>query len=148
LTAKYLDDSFLLNKGAAVSSMPPPSGLTAHLGFWLRYVSNHVSHTFAGKLAAKGVTVAEWVTMRALYDKDPISPSCLAKEMGMTRGAITKLADRLIGKSMIIRKASPDDGRAQTLALTTQGTSLVPELAALADQNDAEFFDHLSEAER
>lgn len=131
-----------------MSSTPPASDLTAHLGFWLRAVSNHVSHAFAGKLAIKGVTVAEWVMMRALYGKDPIPPSRVAKEMGMTRGAITKLADRLINKSLIIRKADSDDGRGQTLALTSRGGSLVPELAALADQNDAEFFGDLTKAER
>lgn len=129
-------------------SSPPASDLTAHLGFWLRIVSNHVSQAFAGKLAAKGVTVAEWVMMRALYGKNPMPPSALADEMGMTRGAITKLADRLINKSLIVRKASRDDNRAQTLALTPQGMRLVPELAALADQNDAEFFDSLTRAER
>ena len=126
----------------------PASELTAHLGFWLRTVSNHVSYAFAGKLAAKGVTAAEWVMMRALYGKGPLPPSRIANEMGMTRGAITKLADRLINKSLIIRKADSDDGRAQTLALTPQGSSLVPELAALADQNDAEFFGDLTKAER
>jgi MarR family transcriptional regulator, lower aerobic nicotinate degradation pathway regulator len=129
-------------------STPPISDLTAHLGYWLRTVSNHVSHAFAGKLGEKGVTVAEWVMIRALYDKAPMPPSRLAEELGMTRGAITKLADRLIGKSLVVREASRDDGRAQTLALTSLGTSLAPELAALADQNDAEFFDHLSKAER
>ncbi len=131
-----------------MSSTSPPSDLTAHLGFWLRYVSNHVSHAFAGKLATRDVTVAEWVMMRALYGKDPMPPSRLAEEMGMTRGAITKLADRLVGKSLIVRRANRDDGRAQTLALTPRGTGLVPELSALADRNDAEFFDHLSQAER
>lgn len=131
-----------------MSSRPPVSDLTAHLGFWLRYVSNHVSQAFAGKLALKGVTVAEWVMMRALYGKDPMPPSRLAEDMGMTRGAITKLADRLIGKSLIVRTASRDDGRAQTLALTAQGMVLVPDLAAIADRNDAEFFDHLSSDER
>jgi DNA-binding MarR family transcriptional regulator len=129
-------------------STPPVSELTAHLGFWLRTVSNHVSHAFAGKLAAKGVTVAEWVMMRALLGKEPMLPSRLAEEMGMTRGAITKLADRLIAKSLVVRKASRDDGRAQTLALTPRGAKLVPELAALADRNDAEFFAHLAAAER
>jgi DNA-binding MarR family transcriptional regulator len=125
----------------------PPSDLTAHLGFWLRAVSNHVSHAFAGKLADKGVTVAEWVMMRALYAK-PRSPSDIADEMNMTRGAITKLADKLIGRSLIVRRASREDGRAQTLALTPQGRSLVPELAALADKNDAEFFGGLTATER
>ena len=131
-----------------MSSPPPLPELTAHLGFWLRYVSNHVSHGFAGKLSARGVTVAEWVTMRALYGKEPTPPSRLAKELGMTRGAITKLADRLIAKALIVREASPDDGRAHTLALTPRGTKLAPDLAALAEQNEAEFFDCLSAAER
>ena len=34
------------------------SPLKAHLGYWLRYVSNHVSHAFALQLGARGVTVA------------------------------------------------------------------------------------------
>jgi DNA-binding MarR family transcriptional regulator len=68
--------------------------------------------------------------------------------MGMTRGAISKLADRLIAKSVLVRVADPKDGRAQTLALTSAGRSLVPKLAALADANDAEFFNHLSTKDR
>lgn len=126
----------------------PVSDLTTHLGFWLRTVSNHVSYAFAVKVAGEGVTVAEWVVMRALYGKEPTPPSHLADEIGLTRGAITKLADRLIAKTLIVRKASHDDGRAQTLALTAQGKKMVPVLAALADQNDAEFFGRLSKAER
>jgi MarR family transcriptional regulator, lower aerobic nicotinate degradation pathway regulator len=124
------------------------SDLTAHLGFWLRAVSNHVSHAFASKLAAKGVTVAEWALMRSLYGQQPMSPSRLSEEMGLTRGAITKLANRLIAKALVVRKASRDDGRSQTLALTHKGSQIVPELAALADLNDAEFFQHLSAGER
>jgi len=131
-----------------MSSTPLPSELTAHLGFWLRAVSNHVSHSFAARLASTGVTVAEWVLLRALYGKPPMPPSRLAEQMGMTRGAITKLADRLIGKSLMVRIAGRDDGRTQTLALTPQGTDLVPRLAALADRNDAECFHHLSASER
>lgn len=131
-----------------MSVTPPVPDLTAHLGFWLRMVSNHVSHVFAAKLADKGVTVAEWSLMRALYGAAPMAPSRVAERMGMTRGAITKLADRLIAKSLVLREADAEDGRAQTLALTARGSDLVPELAALADRNDAEFFDCLSVSER
>lgn len=129
-------------------SKPPVSGLTSHLGYWLRYVSNHVSYAFAQKLAAENVTVAEWVLMRTLYDHEMIAPSVLAKEMRITRGAITKLADRLIAKQWVVRAADPEDGRAQTLTLTVAAKRLVPKLARLADQNDAEFFDHFSAGER
>lgn len=131
-----------------MSSVPPVPDLTAHIGFWLRMVSNHVSHGFAAKLADREVTVAEWSLMRTLYGKVPTPPSQLADEMGMTRGAISKLADRLIAKTLILREASANDGRAQTLALTDRGIDLVPDLAALADRNDAEFFDWLTGDER
>lgn len=127
---------------------PPVADLTKHLGYWLRFVSNHVSHAFARKVASKGVTVAEWVLMRFLHGRDGVAPSRLADEMGMTRGAITRLADRLVSKGLVLRKANADDGRAQTLSLTLAGVALVPELGALADENDAEFFGRLAGEER
>jgi DNA-binding MarR family transcriptional regulator len=126
----------------------PASRLTAHLGYWLRLVSNHVSQGFARKVEAHGVTVAEWVLMRQLFDADALAPSRLAGRMGMTRGAVTRLADRLIAKSLVTRTADPQDGRAQTLALTVLGRGLVPQLAALADANDKEFFDQLAPEDR
>ncbi|QUS41147.1 MarR family transcriptional regulator [Tardiphaga alba] len=128
--------------------MPAPSDLDAHLGYWLRFVSNHVSSAFAAELAQKDVSVAEWVLMRLLYGTETMAPSLLAERIGMTRGAITKSADRLIARDLIVRTANPDDGRAQKLALTAAGRRLVPVLAALADRNDAAFFADLSAAER
>ncbi|MGK9170747.1 MarR family transcriptional regulator [Inquilinus limosus] len=120
----------------------PISTLESHLGYWLRYVSNQVSHAFAMKVQARGVTVAEWVVMRELYDVR-LRPSALADRLGMTRGAISKLADRLVAKRLITREAAESDRRSQELALTPEGHALVPELAALADENDETFFGHL-----
>ncbi len=124
------------------------SPLTAHLGYWLRFVSNHVSHAFARKVEARGVTVAEWVVMRELFDRGEDLPARIAERLNVTRGAVTKLADRLLDKGLITRRAHPDDARAQILSLTDQGRALVPDLAELADQNDAEFFGDLSPPER
>jgi DNA-binding MarR family transcriptional regulator len=60
--------------------------------------------------------------------------------MGMTKGAISKLGDRLVAKGLVERVDSREDRRAHTLCLTTQGRARIPVLAALADCNDAEFF--------
>jgi DNA-binding MarR family transcriptional regulator len=126
----------------------PVSSLEAHLGYWLRFVSNHVSHAFGRKLAASGVTAAEWVILRKLFEQDAVAPSRLAARLGMTRGAISKLIDRLAAKSLVTRTSSTDDRRYQALALTPEGRALVPKLSALADQNDNAFFGHLRPAER
>lgn len=124
----------------------PP--IDSHLGYWMRTVSNAVSQAFARKVEAEGVTVAEWVFLRALHDAETLAPTELAARMGMTKGAISKLAQRLVDKALVLREANPDDGRAQTLALTPPGRALVPVLARLADRNDAEFFGMLNAADR
>jgi DNA-binding MarR family transcriptional regulator len=124
------------------------SALQDHLGYWLRYVSNQVSHAFSLKVVAHGVTVAEWVLLRELYDQDAMVPSVLAERLGMTRGAISKLADRLAAKSLLVRLPGKSDRRYQDLALTAAGRALVPKLSAQADCNDAEFFGHLSADDR
>jgi DNA-binding MarR family transcriptional regulator len=124
------------------------SEITAHTGYLLRTVSNAVSQEFARKLAGEGVTVAEWVMLRSLYGGDPISPSVLARKMGMTKGAISKLADRLAEKDLIERSGNPDDKRGHSLSLSTSGGDKVPILAKLADENDLAFFSLLGAREQ
>ena len=124
------------------------SDLKKHVGFWLRFVSNHVSHAFARKLLATGVTVAEWVVMREMFDDDQTSPGVLAERIGMTRGGVSKLVDRLVTRKLIARRERSDDRRFQSIALTAAGRRMIPQLAALADRNDDEFFHPLSAKER
>lgn len=40
--------------------------------------------------------MAEWVVMREMYDDEETSPSLLAERIGMTRGGVSKLVDRLV----------------------------------------------------
>ncbi len=126
----------------------PVSDLKTHIGFWMRFVSNHVSHAFARKVIECGVTVAEWVVLREMYSRDGMSPSKVAEACGMTRGAASKLIDRLVGKGLIVRKERSDDRRYQDIALSAAAVCLVPTLATLADENDREFFSSLTKAER
>ncbi|MBX3359781.1 MAG: MarR family transcriptional regulator [Phycisphaeraceae bacterium] len=124
------------------------SKLESHLGYWLRLVSNHVSHAFRLKVEARGVTVAEWVVMRALFDSDGLNPSHVADSIGLTRGAVSKLLDRLIAKDLVRCRSERSDRRYQIVSLTASGRKLVPVLARLADLNDREFFSHLEAKER
>jgi DNA-binding MarR family transcriptional regulator len=125
------------------------SPLETHIGYWLRFASNHVSQAFSRKVESCGVTVAEWVVLRALFERSPLAPSELADALGTTRGAISKLVDRLVEKSLATKTAGEEkDRRFQSVALTPKGRALVPKLAALADQNDKEFFGSLRASER
>lgn len=124
------------------------STLEDHAGYWLRLVSNHVSNAFLRKVEQRGVTVAEWVLLRELFDMEHANPSELADRLGMTRGAISKLVERLCQKKLIERLKQAGDRRYQLIELAAAGKRLVPVLAKLADENDREFFGHLAKADK
>lgn len=124
------------------------SGLEDHLGYWLRFVSNHVSQGFVRKVEALGVTPAEWVVLRELFRLGDVPPSRPAESLGMTRGTISKLVARLASKGLVAQTAAAGDRRYRTLSLTPAGRDLVPALAAAADANEREFFAALDPARR
>ncbi|MDP3560552.1 MAG: MarR family transcriptional regulator [Legionellaceae bacterium] len=115
----------------------------------MRVVSNEVSQAFAKKLRKYNVAVAEWVILREMYEtKKSTSPSALAEMAGLTRGAVSKLIDRLLNKDLVTRTESSNDRRFQEIKLTSKAIQLVPSLAGSADQNDESFFGILSENEK
>ena len=125
-----------------------PSRLEHHLGYWMRRVSNEVSGAFARALRDQDVSVAEWVTLRLLWGEPMTTSGDLAASTGMTKGAVSKVLDKLEEKGLVMRAQSLEDNRVQQLALTRDGVRRVPLLATLADQNDQRFFDCLRAGER
>lgn len=124
------------------------ASLEKHLGYWLRRVSNQVSSAFARALQERGLSVAEWVVLCVVRDRPGVKPGELADDLGLTRGAISKVLDKLEGKSWVVRGSAADDQRVQLLSLTRQGRRLLPQLEEIADRNDEQFFACLDEAER
>lgn len=130
------------------SARPKISELETHLGYWLRRVSNSVSGGFAQFLQAHQTSVAEWVLLRHLWDRAQSSPAEMAEALTMTRGAISKIIDKLEIKGWIRSRINPEDNRGQLLSLTGAGRRTVPLLASIADLNDHKFFSCLDAEEK
>jgi DNA-binding MarR family transcriptional regulator len=130
------------------SAKPLNSALEAHLGYWLRRVSNHLSGAFAKGLQDRNASVAEWVALSQIEERPEIRPNELADATGMTRGAISKVLDKLEEKKWVARKTLEADNRGHALFLTQQGRRALPELKAIADRNDRRFFDCLDAKEK
>lgn len=126
---------------------PGSSPLDAHLGFWLRRVSNRVSGRFREAVEEAGSSVTEWVALRQLYDERISSHASLMAALGMTKGAVSKIVSRLEARGLVERKAR-EGARGQALELTSAGRRLVPRLARIADRNDEAFFACLGERRR
>ena len=124
------------------------SDLESHLGYWLRRVSNAVSGAFAQALQQRQTSVAEWVLLRQLHGCGEAAPGELADVLGLTRGAVSKIIDKLEAKGWVQTNAKEDDNRYRLLSITRAGRRNLPVLAQIADQNDSVYFDCLSAREK
>jgi DNA-binding MarR family transcriptional regulator len=122
--------------------------LESHLGYWLRRVSNAVSGSFARALSEKQTSVAEWVLLREVEERGQTAAGELADSLGLTRGAVSKIVDKLDAKGWIQMEAKEGDSRFRLLSLTRAGRRSLPVLADIADENDARYFDCLSAKEK
>ncbi len=121
--------------------------LETHLGYWLRQAAGQATAEFARALQARQVSVAEWSALSRIHDHPNITPSELADTLGMTRGAVSKVLDKLDAKGWISRRTTPGDQRVQQLSHTPDGGDILPSLADVADRSEA-FFSCLSDKEK
>jgi DNA-binding MarR family transcriptional regulator len=118
-----------------------------HIGYWLRCLSNFVSHTFTEKLAKENISVPQWVVLRTLYDNENVMLNQAADLIGVDKSSLSRMIERLVQRKLVNR-AEGADRRSVGLSLTSAAKKLVPHLAKLADQNDEEFFKTLSPKQR
>ena len=125
------------------------SPVESQLAYWLYYVGYRLFHELRQRSLEFGVTAAESVLLRKLYEhENGAMPSRLASQLGLTRGHVSRLARRLEIKGLIDRDQSLSDRRALILTLTGVGRALVHMLASLADKTNARHFGGAGEAPR
>jgi DNA-binding MarR family transcriptional regulator len=127
---------------------PSPAALEDHLGYWLRLLSNEVSASFAQRLEVHGVSVAQWVVLRILFDRKGCSLAQLSSALDIDKGALSRMIDRLLKLGLAKREGNAGSRRKIALSLTRKAESLVPILAKEADRNDRNFFSVLTNCQR
>jgi DNA-binding MarR family transcriptional regulator len=125
------------------SADKPPSHYTEHLCYWLQFVASHATATLGAQLAQRGMTVNEWLVLRLLLDNPGVQFHLVARTVGLGKAAAWKTVARLEAGGMVTRELAPGAARVQALSLTPKGEALVPELAALAEDNEFRLFFHL-----
>jgi DNA-binding MarR family transcriptional regulator len=124
------------------------SDLESHLGYWLRRVSNAVLGAFSRALQEKQTSVAEWALLRDLHERGQAAPAELADVLGLTRGAVSKIIDKLQAKGWVQEDTKEGDNRYRLFSLKRAGKRNLPILAQIADRNDSTYFDCLNAKEK
>ena len=99
------------------------------------------------RMAAHGLTDAQWKPLMMLKDGRATTAIELAREMGIDAGAITRLVDRLAAKGLVERVRSESDRRVVHLRLTDAGETAAAEVPHVLAAANNDFLRGFSEAE-
>ncbi len=129
-----------------------PGGLDAdQLVIRLRGLSRSLRKFLTAQAQANGLALTELTTLIRAAEDGGVIPAEAARELGLQRGSMTSLADRLEQRRLIRRVAHPTDRRLLLLQATAQGNKLLEgalapllsqlsELAGVLGQDQLEAF--------
>ena len=116
-----------------------------HLGLLLERAGRVVGDRLDRAIGRDGVTSDHWRVLRLLADAEGHTMGELAERMEMNPPTLTKLIDRMVGKSLAQRAADPEDSRRVLVYATDSGLELLRELQPRIDQHHAALRDLLGE---
>ncbi|WP_179855501.1 MarR family winged helix-turn-helix transcriptional regulator [Paractinoplanes atraurantiacus] len=90
---------------------------------------------------AHGLSLASFETLWVLKDREMARVGDLARELRITMGGASKLADRVRATGLIERAVDPADRRATQIALTAEGRAMLAAATATYDAAMAELLD-------
>ncbi|WP_423288492.1 MarR family winged helix-turn-helix transcriptional regulator [Neotabrizicola sp. VNH66] len=130
------------------TQMPSKAQMDALTIVRLRQLSNYLSQSFSRSLADSGLNPPEWLALRLMHEAGQLPPSQLAESMATSRGATSKLTEKLVRRGLAQRVPSDGDRRGHALRLTAEGERLAIALFDLALSLDDSFFDPLGAEDR
>ncbi len=100
---------------------------------------------FWGQRAAElGVTAAQAMVMRFLFDEDGITSKELGERVQLDSATLTGIIDRLEAQGFVVRGEHPDDRRAISVRLTDMGRDTAGKIAQLSAEANREFLRGIS----
>lgn len=91
------------------------------------------------KVSGLGLTAAQAMVMRFLFDRDKLTSSELGSRTELDSATMTGILDRLEAAGLIERRPNPSDRRAILVHLTPKGRKTGEELAVLMKESNREF---------
>ncbi|MFF0458142.1 MarR family winged helix-turn-helix transcriptional regulator [Nocardia africana] len=94
--------------------------------------------TIAEELAKPAEITAAWWQVLGAVLHEPLPVSGIAREMGITRQSVQRIADLLVGKGLAEYRPNPSHRRAKLVAITDAGSAAIrritPNHAVMAKQ--------------
>lgn len=104
--------------------MPNESQLGGELTLAIFKLSGQMLAAGERLAAPAGITVAWWQVLGAVL-RQPLTAAGIARQMGITRQAVQRIANRLVAEGLLQASPNPAHKRSPLLAPTTDGRSAI-----------------------
>ena len=123
--------------------------LPSLLGYVLRRTQSAVFADFAGTFAKAGeaLTPGEFGLLVLVERNTGLSQMMLARALGIDRSTLVPILNRLQARGLLVRRASPSDGRTHALGLTSAGEKALARFERLVKAHEKRIAARLSETE-
>ena len=123
--------------------------LPSLLGYQLRRTQSAVFADFAATFgrAGEALTPGEFGLLVLVERNAGLSQMALARALGIDRSTLVPILNRLQARGLLVRRASPTDGRTHALALTLGGDKALAKFARLVKAHEKRIAGRLSDAE-
>ena len=99
-------------------------------------------------VAGAGLSMSDGRCLTAVGTFAPLSVNELAKKANLNKGQASRAAQSLVDQGLVLKAASPTDGRGVVLTLTPQGQAAWQRAMAVVGQRNHDIFGVLSTAEQ
>ena len=109
----------------------------SHLSLLLERANRAVGDHLVRSIGLEGITPDHFRVLRHLADELGHPMGEIAERLEMNPPTLTKLIDRMVGKSLVQRAADPEDSRRVLVYATDGGLDLLEELQGKVDEHHA-----------
>ena len=109
----------------------------SHLSLLLERANRAVGDHLVRSIGLEGITPDHFRVLRHLADELGHPMGEIAERLEMNPPTLTKLIDRMVGKSLVQRAADPEDSRRVLVYATDAGVELLQELQQRIDRHQA-----------
>ena len=86
---------------------------------------------FDGSLRQHGLRLGQYQLLRALWERDGLTPRELAEQAGVEMPTVTRTVQRMVRDGLVRREAHPSDARSVRILLAPKGLALEAAAAEL-----------------
>ncbi|MBN2223411.1 MAG: MarR family transcriptional regulator [Deltaproteobacteria bacterium] len=115
--------------------------------FQLAKASQNSVRFWGQRAAGLGLTAAQAMVMRFLFDEDGITSKELGERTQLDSATLTGIIDRLEAQKLVVRAGNPDDRRAISVRLTEAGHGVAEKISRLSEEANRDFLKGFSDQE-